>query len=119
MSASAIADMGVGADAAHAQAVPVDVLDVRSAERLAQTFRALGDPTRVRVVSALVGRELCVHDLAAALEMTHSAISHQLGKLRDMRLVRARRAGRRAFYALDDDHILGLFQQGLQHVQHG
>ena len=71
------------------------------------------------MVSALVGRELCVHDLAAALEMTHSAISHQLGKLRDMRLVRARREGRRAFYALDDDHILSLFQQGLQHVQHG
>lgn len=86
---------------------------------LAETFRALGDPTRVRVLDALSRAELCVCDLAALLDLGESATSHQLRLLRSLRLVRTRRAGRRVFYALDDDHITRLFAQGLEHVEEG
>jgi DNA-binding transcriptional ArsR family regulator len=86
---------------------------------LAETFRALGDPTRVRVLDALSRAELCVCDLAALLGLGESATSHQLRFLRSLRLVRTRRAGRRVFYALDDDHITRLFAQGLEHVEEG
>ena len=73
---------------------------------LAETFRALGDPTRVRILDALSHGELCVCDLAAVLSLSQSAVSHQLRLLRGLRLVRARRAGRMVFYALDDRHVI-------------
>lgn len=84
---------------------------------LAETFKVLGDPTRVRLLDVLAQRELCVCALAATVGLSESAVSHQLRLLRNLRLVRARRAGRRVFYALDDHHIVSLFQQGLRHVQ--
>src|SRR5688572_9569403 len=84
---------------------------------LAETFRALGDPTRVRILDALSHGELCVCDLAALVRMSESAVSHQLRLLRNLRLVKPRRDGRMVFYALDDRHIMMLFRQGLKHVQ--
>jgi ArsR family transcriptional regulator, lead/cadmium/zinc/bismuth-responsive transcriptional repressor len=90
--------------------------DVRS---VAETFRMLGDPTRVKILDALDGGELCVNDLAARVGMSESAVSHQLRLLRTMRLVRARREGRLAFYAVDDHHILELLNQARTHVQEG
>ncbi len=93
-------------------------LDEPTAAILAQTFKALSDPTRVRMIAALAQGEMCVHDLVHALDMTQSAISHQLAKLRDMRLVRFTREGRHIYYALDDDHIRDLFRLGLDHVRH-
>jgi DNA-binding transcriptional ArsR family regulator len=84
---------------------------------LAETFRALGDPTRVRILDALSHGELCVCDLAALVRMSESAVSHQLRLLRNLRLVKPRRDGRMVFYALDDRHIIMLFRQGLKHVQ--
>ena len=84
---------------------------------LADTFRALADPTRVRILDALSHGELCVCDLAAVLRVSQSAVSHQLRLLRGMRLVRPRRDGRVVFYALDDQHIMALFRQTLQHVE--
>lgn len=84
---------------------------------LADTFRALGDPTRVRILDALSQGELCVCDLATLLGLTESAVSHQLRLLRAIRLVRARRDGRMVFYALDDRHIVTIFRQSLRHVQ--
>ena len=86
---------------------------------LAETFRVLGDPTRVRILDALSHGELCVCDLAALVRMSESAVSHQLRLLRNLRLVRPRREGRMVFYALDDRHIIALFRQGLRHVQEG
>jgi DNA-binding transcriptional ArsR family regulator len=88
-------------------------------EGLADTFRALGDPTRVRILDALSHGELCVCDLAAVLKLSQSAVSHQLRLLRGLRLVRPRRDGRMVFYALDDRHIMSLFRQALQHVEEG
>lgn len=83
---------------------------------LSEIFRALGDPTRLRLLSALGAGELCVCDLASLAGISESATSHQLRLLRALRLVRARRDGRRVFYRLDDEHVSGLVAQGLQHV---
>ena len=85
-------------------------------QALADTFRILGDPTRVRILDVLAGGELCVCDLAGLVGSSESAVSHQLRLMRGMRLVRPRRAGRQVYYSIDDQHILSLFQQGLRHV---
>jgi DNA-binding transcriptional ArsR family regulator len=88
-----------------------------SAVALADTFKVLGDTTRVRILDAVSRSELCVCDIARLVGLSESAVSHQLRLLRGTRLVRARRAGRQVFYTLDDDHIVGLFEQGLEHVE--
>ena len=88
-------------------------------DAIAVTFRVLGDPTRIRILEALGTGERCVNDLAAAVGMSESAVSHQLRVLRTMRLVRVRRDGRLAFYAVDDHHILELLHQVRTHVQEG
>lgn len=93
------------------------LLGDRSVSALAETFRALGDVTRVRILDAISRAELCVGDIAELLGLSESAVSHQLRLLRGMRLVRPRRAGQLIFYALDDHHIVELFEQGLNHVQ--
>ena len=84
---------------------------------MAETFKALGDATRVRMLDALSRSEVCVCDLAAMLGLTESAVSHQLRFLRSLRLVRSRRDGRHIYYTLADQHIVKLFEQGLEHVQ--
>lgn len=94
------------------------LVDGLTATRLAETFKALSDPTRVRIISALSHAELCVCDIAAALGMSQSAISHQLRTLRNLRLVKSRKDGRMVYYSLDDEHIYKLFRQGMNHVQH-
>lgn len=85
-------------------------------QALADTFRLLGDPTRVRIVDALSAGELCVCDIATHVGISESAVSHQLRLMRSQRLVRGRREGRCVYYTLDDQHVLSLFQQGLRHV---
>lgn len=88
-----------------------------TADRLSELFGVLGDPTRVQLIGALAGGELCVCDLATLIGLSESAVSHQLRLLRSLRLVRARRSGRMVLYALADRHILELFDQGRRHVQ--
>ena len=99
-------------DSVRATLMPAD-----SVTALAETFRMLGDPTRVRILDAIAHGERCVCDIAALIGLSESAVSHQLRLLRGLRLVRPRRAGRHVFYALDDQHIVSLFKQGLRHVQ--
>jgi len=94
------------------------LLDDGEAESMAETFQALADPTRVRLISALVDGERCVGDLAGLLGMSVSAISHQLRLLHRLRIVRRRRDGRHIYYALDDDHIATIYRCGLEHVRH-
>lgn len=94
------------------------LLDGLTATRLAEIFAALSDPSRVRLLAALAEAELCVHDLAAVLGMSQSAVSHQLRLLRTLRLVRFRKEGRTVYYALDDDHIRQLLERGLEHIRH-
>jgi ArsR family transcriptional regulator len=89
----------------------------RTVHALAETFRVLGDPTRVKILDALGRGELCVCDIAALAGISESAVSHQLRLLRGMRLVRPRRAGRLVYYTLDDQHIMELLRQALTHVE--
>ena len=84
--------------------------------RLAETFRVLGDPTRVRIIHALSLEELCVCDIARLLETTKSAVSHQLRLLRSLRVVKYRKDGRIVYYSLDDSHVANLLREGLSHI---
>ena len=88
-------------------------------QEIAATFNVLGDPTRIRILDALAGGELCVCDIATLAGISESAVSHQLRLLRGMRLVRPRRAGRQVFYTLDDQHIVQLMRVAITHVQEG
>jgi DNA-binding transcriptional ArsR family regulator len=88
-------------------------------ESIAEVFRLLGDPTRVRLVDALTHGERCVGDLASLVDLSESAVSHQLRLLRAARLVRVRRSGRSAYYALDDQHVVELFHDMRKHVAEG
>jgi ArsR family transcriptional regulator, lead/cadmium/zinc/bismuth-responsive transcriptional repressor len=96
-----------------------DLLEISIARDLASVFTALSDPTRLRIISALADGEICVNDLAQALEMSQSAISHQLSDMRAMRLLRFRKEGRHVYYRLDDEHVRDLYRQALAHVRHG
>lgn len=98
--------------------VKEQLLDHEEVRQLAETFKVMGDPTRVRIIQALWLREMCVCDLAAALEMSQSAVSHQLRVLRNLRLVKYRKEGKIVYYSLDDSHIINLFHEGLNHVRH-
>lgn len=84
---------------------------------LSDFFKVLGDSTRARIISALDTGELCVCDLAALLGMTKSAISHQLGALRQANLVKNRRAGKVVYYSLADAHVEQIFEMGLAHIR--
>ncbi len=92
-------------------------LSSREIFRLAELFKTMGDPTRLRIISSLQKEELCVCELSELLELSPSAISHQLRVLRSMHLVRYRKEGRSVYYSLDDDHVLALFVQALEHVR--
>ena len=83
---------------------------------LAEFFKVFGDTTRIKIICALFESEMCVCDLASVLEMSQSAISHQLRILKQARLVKHRRDGKVIYYSLDDDHIKGIFDQGLHHI---
>lgn len=83
---------------------------------LSDFFRVLGDSTRVKIIAALDHREMCVCDLAVLLNMTKSAISHQLRSLKQANLVRFRKEGKIVFYALADDHVKAIFTMGLEHI---
>lgn len=95
------------------------ILKENTFTHLADLFSALSDPTRLRIISALLEGELNVGDIAAQLKMTESAVSHQLRGLRQLQLVRSRKDGRQVYYALDDDHVARLYRLGLDHVEHG
>lgn len=107
-----------------ASRVPAALSDVRtrllggeSVSSIAEIFKLLGDPTRVRLVDALTHGERCVSDLTALVGISESAVSHQLRLLRAARLVRVRRSGRLAYYALDDHHVIGLLHDMRKHVE--
>jgi DNA-binding transcriptional ArsR family regulator len=103
-------------DAASVRSARTAMPSDRMVRALAETFGALSDPTRVRIISTLAGQELCVFDLARLLGLTGSAISHQLRLLRGQRLVKYRKEGKIAFYSLDDDHIRNLMEECVKHV---
>ena len=89
----------------------------KTADELAELFKVFGDPTRLRVLSVLIDAELCVQDIADSLDMTQSAISHQLKILKNSHLVKSRREGKQIMYALDDDHVRTIIAMGMEHIE--
>ena len=90
--------------------------DEGSLADLAELFKVFGDSTRIKIVFVLSEADVCVCDLAEALHMTPSAISHQLRILKSSRLVKSRREGKSVFYSLDDDHVRTVISQGMEHI---
>ena len=90
--------------------------DAETLIRMAELFGALADPTRLQILLALAASELCVCDLAVVVDLSQSAVSHQLRVLRQLRMVRSRRSGKLVYYRLDDDHVLSLCQQTRAHL---
>lgn len=113
---SAEAEAALYVDPASVRAARTAVPGDRMVRALAETFAALSDPTRVRIIAALGTQELCVLDLSRLLGLTGSAVSHQLRLLRGQRLVKYRKEGRIAYYSLDDDHIRNLMAECVRHV---
>ena len=84
---------------------------------LTELFRIFGDSTRIKILYALHDNELCVQDIASAVQLSQSAVSHQLRVLKDSKLVRFRREGKTVFYALDDDHVRSILSMGMDHIE--
>ncbi len=93
-------------------------LDEQTAVDMAALFESLSDPTRLRILAALMEGEVNVGDLVELVGLSKSAVSHQLRGLRDKRVIRTRKQGRQVFVSLDDEHIAELYQRGLDHVRH-
>ncbi len=100
----------------HLEELPKQILSLPKAQRMAEFFSLLGDPNRLRILSVLAQQELCVGDLATALDMSESAVSHQLRTLRTIRLVSYQKRGRKVFYSLLDNHVLVLYQSVAEHL---
>lgn len=100
------------------QSVKAEMISSDDVLKLSELFKALGDSTRIKILYALSVKELCVCDIACLIGMTQSAVSHQLRVLRSIRLVKYRKEGKIVFYSLDDEHVVNLFNQGLEHVKH-
>ena len=93
-----------------------NIPDKEIMERIAELFKAFADTTRVQILSNLVERELCVTEISEAVELSQSAVSHQLRILKQMHLVKYRREGKNLWYSLADDHVKTILQMGLEHV---
>lgn len=102
---------------ARVERVKATMVDDEVSIALSEIFKVLGDPTRVKILHALAREELCVCDIASLLGMSLPAISHHLRVLRNLRLVRHRKAGRIVYYALDDDHVRRLLEVGVEHAR--
>jgi len=98
---------------------PSITLDEHTAAHVAELFRAFSDTSRVRIMSALSSQEMNVSALAAIVGISESAVSHHMRGLRQMRLVKARRESKEVFYHIEDEHIITLFNQGVNHVRQG
>ncbi len=99
------------------EAVKKELPSTREIADLSEIFKVLGDPTRLKIVLALAKEELCVCDLATLVNLSVSAISHQLRLLRNLRLVKYRKSGKMVYYLLDDDHIESIINQALVHIR--
>src|SRR5215470_2642997 len=105
-------------DAEAVEAARSEALPEAHLQMIVETFEALADPTRARILYALIGRPLCVRDLAVLVGVSPSGVSHQLRLLRDRRLVKPRREGNTIYYQLDDHHVAALFKEADYHVDH-
>ena len=99
------------------QEVKSRMLENKLIIKITESFKILGDSTRVKILYALSQKELCVCDLAALFEMTHSAVSHQLRVLRNSNLVKFRKQGKIVYYSLADEHVIKLIKMGVEHAK--
>ncbi len=109
---------GEHCDARKMAKLKTEVLSVEETTKLSEIFKAMGDETRIKIMHALVKQELCVCELTELVRMSQSAVSHQLRVLRNLRLVKRRKEGKQVYYSLDDEHIVNIFTQGLEHIRH-
>lgn len=86
---------------------------------LAELFKIFGDPTRIKILYAMLDSELCVNDIAGRLQMSQSSVSHQLRILKTSKLVKSRREGKSIFYSLDDEHVRFILSMGMEHIMEG
>ncbi len=93
-------------------------LDVETIDTVTQTFKALGDPTRVRILTYLFNNEHSVGDIADTLNIKQSTVSHQLKTLKNLRLVKSRRDGTTIYYSHDDAHVMLMLDQMISHIKH-
>lgn len=93
-------------------------LDEETLFVVSQTFKALSDPTRIRILNLLCTGEHSVNDIAETLNLSQSSVSHQLRFLKNLRLVKFRRAGTTLYYSEDDDHVMNLLKQAIEHASH-
>lgn len=96
-----------------------NMISDNTSKKLAGVFKVLGDPSRVKIIYALLQSELCVGDISTTVGISQSAVSHQLRVLRDLRLVKSRRDGQLIHYSLDDLHVINLLSECLEHIQEG
>ena len=99
--------------------VAENMIDGDASRKLANVFKVLGDPSRVKIIYALLQSELCVGDISYIVGISQSAVSHQLRVLRDSRLVKSRREGQLIHYSLDDHHVINLLSECLEHIEEG
>ncbi len=95
-----------------------DLPSAESIDRVAMLYKVFGDPTRLKILHLLSTSEMCVCDISHALEMTQSAISHQLKSLKQADLIKNRKEGKVVYYSLDDEHVEAILKQGFDHVKH-
>lgn len=107
-----------GTDGKSVSLIKENLIEDRFAVDMADIFKTLGDPTRIKIIHALIQCELCVHDLTVVLEMGQSAVSHQLRFLRNLRIVKRRKEGKTVFYSIDDNHVKEMFLQTFEHLSH-
>jgi ArsR family transcriptional regulator, lead/cadmium/zinc/bismuth-responsive transcriptional repressor len=108
--------MNIYSDVSKVKELPNSTLSDRKAGEAAELFRSFSDTSRVKIIYTLIGSEMNVGSLAAVIGISESAVSHHLRGLRQMKIVNSRREGKEVFYRVDDDHIITLFQQGINHV---
>ncbi len=108
----------IAIDAGAVEAARAEALSEAHLQMIVETFQALADPTRARILYALIQRPMCVRDLALLVGVSASGVSHQLRFLRDRRLVKSRREGNTIYYQVDDHHVATLFKEADYHVDH-
>lgn len=104
----------------HRECVDEIMKDMPTDERvcdLSDLFKVFGDTTRIKILYSIFKKEMCVCDIAEAIDMTQSAVSHQLKILKQARLIKPRKEGKEVFYSLDDEHIQSIFKEGLEHIK--
>lgn len=96
----------------------IETLDEEVIFRVSEIFKALSDPTRIRILHLLFEKEYSVNEIAKTLDLKQSTVSHQLRFLKNLRLVKKRREGTMIYYTYDDEHVMNLLEQSIEHVQH-